>query len=103
MAKNGMPGTYPVPCGALVADHSGAITLLSGILAALYARERTGRGQKVDASIYGTMLALQPMEIDFTSLSGGVEPPRAGRGHPFLGTMGRIPHQGRLDLPRRRR
>ncbi len=87
MAKNGMPGTHPVPCGALVADHSGAITLLSGILAALYARERTGRGQKVDASIYGTMLALQPMEIDFTSLSGGVEPPRAGRGHPFLGAM----------------
>ena len=84
MAKNGMPGTHPVPCGALIADHSGALTLVSGILAALYAREQTGRGQRVDASIYGTMLALQPMEINFTSVSGGIETPRAGRGHQFL-------------------
>ncbi|MEE9280425.1 MAG: CoA transferase [Myxococcota bacterium] len=83
MAKNGMPGAHPVPCGALVADHSGALSLVSGILAALYAREKTGRGQRVDASIYGTMLALQPMEINFTSVSG-IETPRAGRGHQFL-------------------
>ncbi len=83
MAKNGMPGTHPVPCGALIADHSGALTLVSGILAALYAREQTGRGQRVDASIYGTMLALQPMEINFTSVSG-IETARAGRGHQFL-------------------
>ena len=83
MAKTGFAGTPPQPAGALVADHSAALTLVSGILAALYARERTGRGQRVDASIYGTVLALQPMEINFTSLSG-IEPERAGRGHQFL-------------------
>ncbi len=83
MAKNGMPEDRPLPCGALVADHSGALTLLSGILAALYAREHTGRGQKVDACIYGTVLALQPMEINFTSISG-LETRKAGRGHQFL-------------------
>jgi CoA:oxalate CoA-transferase len=83
MAKNGMPDDRPLPCGALVADHSGALTLMAGILAALYAREKTGKGQKVDACIYGTVIALQPMEINFTSVSGR-ETRRAGRGHQFL-------------------
>ena len=83
MAKTGPEGSLPVPCGALVADHSAALTLVTGILSALYAREKSGRGQRVDASIYGTVLALQPMEIDFTSISGR-ETPRAGRGHQFL-------------------
>jgi crotonobetainyl-CoA:carnitine CoA-transferase CaiB-like acyl-CoA transferase len=84
MAKTGELDGQPLPCGALVADHSGAISLANGILGALYARERTGRGQKVDVSIYGTVLALQPMEINFTSVTGGIETDRAGRGHQFL-------------------
>jgi len=88
---NGLPSDPPLPCGTLVADHSGALTLMAGVLAALYARERTGRGQKVDACIYGTVIALQPMEINFTSISG-VETRRAGRGHQFLqGVWGAFP------------
>ena len=83
MAKTGPDSGEPHAAGALVADHSGALTLLAGILAALYARERSGRGQRVDVSIYGTVLALQPMELNYTSLSG-LETPRAGRGHQFL-------------------
>jgi crotonobetainyl-CoA:carnitine CoA-transferase CaiB-like acyl-CoA transferase len=91
MAKTGPQDGEPHAAGALVADHSGALTLLAGILAALFARERTGRGQRVDVSIYGTVLALQPMELNFTSLSG-VETPRAGRGHQFLhGVWGAFP------------
>ncbi len=91
MAKTGPEGAAPCPAGVLVADHSGAIMLLAGILAALFARERTGRGQRVDASIYGTVMALQPMELNFTSLSG-IETQRAGRGHQFLhGVWGAFP------------
>jgi len=59
------------------------LTLAGGILAALFARERTGKGQRVDASIYGTMIAAQGFELNYTSLTGE-EPERAGRGHPFL-------------------
>jgi len=93
MAKTGPEDGEPHAAGALVADHSGALTLLAGILAALFARERTGKGQRVDVSIYGTVLALQPMELNFTSLSG-VETPRAGRGHQFLhGVWGAFPTQ----------
>jgi crotonobetainyl-CoA:carnitine CoA-transferase CaiB-like acyl-CoA transferase len=91
MAKTGPENGAPHPAGALVADHSGALSLLAGILAALFARERSGRGQRVDVSIYGTVMALQPMELNFTSISG-IETPRAGRGHQFLhGVWGAFP------------
>ncbi len=91
MAKTGMPSDPPLAAGMFVADHSGALSLASGILAALFARERTGKGQKVDASIYGTMIAMQGMEINYTSITGN-EPERAGRGHQFLhGVWGAFP------------
>jgi len=91
MAKTGMPSDPPLPAGMFVGDHCGALSLAGGIMAALFARERTGRGQRVDASIYGTLIAMQSMEIDYTSISGQ-EPQRAGRGHQFLrGVWGAFP------------
>ena len=39
--------------GVLLADHSGAQNLAIGIIGALFARERTGRGQKVETSLLG--------------------------------------------------
>jgi CoA:oxalate CoA-transferase len=91
MAKNGLPSDPPLPAPVLIADHSGGLSLASGILAALFAREHTGVAQKVDASIYGTMIAMQGMEINYTSITGE-EPERAGRGHQFLhGVWGAFP------------
>jgi CoA:oxalate CoA-transferase len=83
MSKTGMPGDPPLAAGAAIADQAGALTLAGGVLAALYARERTGEGQRVDASIYGTMIAVQGFELNYASMTGE-EPERAGRGHPFL-------------------
>jgi crotonobetainyl-CoA:carnitine CoA-transferase CaiB-like acyl-CoA transferase len=83
MAKTGMPDDPPLPAGIMAADHSGAISLAAGVFAAMLARERTGKGQKVDVSIYGTLLAMQGFEINYTSLSGQ-EPERAGQSHGFL-------------------
>jgi CoA:oxalate CoA-transferase len=91
MAKTGMPSDPPLAAGIFVADHTGALSLAAGILAALVARERTGTSQKVDVSIYGTMIAMQGMEINYTSITGQ-EPERAGRGHQFLhGVWGAFP------------
>jgi CoA:oxalate CoA-transferase len=83
MAQTGMPGDPPLPAGIMAADHSGALSLAAGIFAGLLGRERTGRGQKVDVSIYGTLLSMQGFEIDYTSLTGQ-EPVRAGISHAFL-------------------
>lgn len=83
MSKTGMPNDPPLAAGAAIADQAGALTLAGGVLAALFARERTGQGQRIDASIYGTMIAAQGFELNYASLTG-TEPERAGRGHPFL-------------------
>jgi crotonobetainyl-CoA:carnitine CoA-transferase CaiB-like acyl-CoA transferase len=83
MAKTGQEGSPPLPAGTLVADYCGAHAAAMGVLAALLARERTGRGQRVDTSMYGTLISLQPWEIIQASLTGR-ENRRAGRGTQFL-------------------
>lgn len=91
MAKNGLPNDPPLAAGMFIGDHAGALSLAGGIMAALFSRERRGVGSKVDASIYGTMIAMQGMEINYTSITGQ-EPERAGRGHQFLhGVWGAFP------------
>jgi len=60
----------PVLPLAQVADMAGALVATIGILAALYARERTGYGQAVDASMLQGMLALLTMPAART-LAGG--------------------------------
>ena len=49
---------------------------------ALYARERTGRGQRVETSLLGSMMALQQWELSHFFLTGLDSGP-GGRGHPL--------------------
>ena len=42
-----------------IADYSTGIAMAWGVSAALYHRERTGRGQKIEASLLGSALAVQ--------------------------------------------
>jgi len=83
MAKTGLPEDPPLAAGATVADSNGALALAASVLAALYVRERTGKGQRVGASIYGTVIAMQAFELAYASFSGR-EPQRAGRAHQLL-------------------
>ncbi len=62
-----MPPTYIV--GGL-ADQMGAIMLSHGILTALFARERTGVGQAVDASHLGSMMSLMGLNISSRLING---------------------------------
>jgi crotonobetainyl-CoA:carnitine CoA-transferase CaiB-like acyl-CoA transferase len=54
------PPTVP---GVLAADLGGAVWAAIGIILALVARERTGRGQRVDASLLGGALAHLPLAV----------------------------------------
>ncbi len=83
MSKTGLPGSPPLAAGAAVADMNGALALAASVLAALFVRERTGKGQKIGASIYGTVIAMQAFELAYVSYSGK-ETQRAGRGHQLL-------------------
>src|SRR5207244_7266656 len=49
----------PVPITPAVADYGTGLTMAMAVCAALFARERTGRGQKVESTLLGTSLALQ--------------------------------------------
>ena len=54
----GTPGGPPVRASVSVCDVSAALYANQGILLALAARERTGRGQRVEASLFESQIAL---------------------------------------------
>jgi crotonobetainyl-CoA:carnitine CoA-transferase CaiB-like acyl-CoA transferase len=58
MARLGEPGQPPIYLGMGSGDAYGGLMSALGILLALYNRKRTGRGQWVDASLYGAQLFL---------------------------------------------
>ncbi|MGE5596204.1 MAG: CaiB/BaiF CoA transferase family protein [Hyphomicrobiales bacterium] len=80
----GGPGMRPEIPYPGVADQTGAMNLAFGIVTALFARERTGVGQKVEVSLLGTQLALQAPEI-VHALHFGKERPREFRASPTVG------------------
>ncbi|MEX1255272.1 MAG: CoA transferase [Dehalococcoidia bacterium] len=79
---------YPLPAGAAVADYVGAANLAMAVISALYARERTGKGQKIDTSLLGGQIAMQAWEIQYYVTHRWMG--RAGRGHHYLPTIWRV-------------
>ena len=71
MAANAGPDAdQPIPVGPTIADQTGAFVLTCGILLALFHRQRTGQGQKVDASLLSGMVTLQGWHIAHYLLTG---------------------------------
>jgi len=58
MAITGEPGRPPVRVGIPLADMSGGIYSCKGILAALFDRERSGKGRRIELSMFDCMLSL---------------------------------------------
>lgn len=58
MSVNGDPVSGPTRVGIPIVDHLTGYTALSGILLALFDRERTGMGQRVEATLFDTALSL---------------------------------------------
>ena len=75
--------TNLTPVGVTIADHLGSQNMANGILAALYARERTGRGQRVDVSLLGGQIYAQASEYTHYFLTGE-ELGEVANGHPLL-------------------
>ena len=83
IASTGVDGGEPTPVGATIADHISSQHLAAGILGALYARERTGRGQKIEVSLLGGQVWAQAGEYTHYFLSGE-NPGRANYGHALI-------------------
>lgn len=83
IATTGEDGGPMTPVGALVADHCGSQNLTTGVLAALLARERTGRGQRVDVSLLGGQIWFQALEYTHYLMTGE-QAGRSNRSHPLV-------------------
>jgi crotonobetainyl-CoA:carnitine CoA-transferase CaiB-like acyl-CoA transferase len=82
MAITGEPGRPPVRVGIPLADISGGIYSSKGILAALYDRERSGKGRYIEISMFDNMLHLMTY-IGTMWLSAGVVPQPPGSAHDY--------------------
>lgn len=82
--SGGGPGARPEIPYPGIADQSGGMNLALGIMTALFVRERTGIGQKVEVSLLGTQLALQAPELTHY-LHFGKQRTREFRASPTVG------------------
>jgi crotonobetainyl-CoA:carnitine CoA-transferase CaiB-like acyl-CoA transferase len=83
MSITGEPGGQPVRAGVSFLDLSTGILCALGVSAALLQRQRTGLGQRVDASLLETAVSLLAFHAEGYLLTGAV-PTALGSGHPSL-------------------
>jgi crotonobetainyl-CoA:carnitine CoA-transferase CaiB-like acyl-CoA transferase len=82
----------PTAAGVTIADHIASQNMVSGILAALLVRDRTGRGQKVETSLLGGQIYAQASEYTAVALGGADLGEPTHGGHPLIpGIYGIVP------------
>jgi crotonobetainyl-CoA:carnitine CoA-transferase CaiB-like acyl-CoA transferase len=87
MDLTGAPDGEPMKVGVAVADIFTGVYAVTGILAALQRRERTGEGGHVDMSLLDTQTAVLANQA-MNYLASGQSPRRLGNAHPNL-----VPYQ----------
>jgi crotonobetainyl-CoA:carnitine CoA-transferase CaiB-like acyl-CoA transferase len=83
MSLTGEPDGEPIRFPSPISDMTAGLYALIGVLAALYERERTGRGQSIDVGLVESQMSW------LTTLAGsffatGERPPRLGNQHPTI-------------------
>jgi crotonobetainyl-CoA:carnitine CoA-transferase CaiB-like acyl-CoA transferase len=102
MSVTGPPGGGPWRAGIAISDTAAGTFLTQGVLAALLARERSGRGQWVHTSLLEAMINF----MDFQAvrwLTDGVVPPQSGNDHPTDGSTSHLPWTGKASRVRSKR
>lgn len=80
MSITGEPHREPQKVGVAIVDLFAGMQLVTGILTALFARERTGIGQYVDVALLDSAIALTA-NIGMNYLATGNTPQRLGNAH----------------------
>ncbi len=83
MSITGAPEGQPQRVGVAIADLFTGLYSVSGILAALHQRERTGKGQHVDMALLDCAVSAMANQA-LNYLSTGTPPGRTGNYHPNL-------------------
>jgi crotonobetainyl-CoA:carnitine CoA-transferase CaiB-like acyl-CoA transferase len=80
MSYTGEPSGVPLKAGVAVADIFAGSLATQAILAALFERERTGRGRKVEVNLLESMIALGSYQVS-RFLNAGESAERLGNEH----------------------
>ncbi|MEE8442616.1 MAG: CoA transferase [Dehalococcoidia bacterium] len=83
MDITGLPEGPPNKVGISLADVTGGLTAVEGVLLALLHRGKTGKGQKVDISMLDSILALFTYQAQ-NYFATGQTPQRRGNLHPTI-------------------
>lgn len=84
-ANTGRGDGPPIPAGAGLADQIGAMNMVYGILSALYYREKSGKGQKIEVNLLAGMIAHLGQEfVGVLNLGQDFVRPNSGIGHPGM-------------------
>ncbi len=86
LTLNGKTEDPPSPMGVGIADLTASYHIVGAILAALYERNSSGLGQRIDINLLDSLLSLAAQEVALYLNTG--EPPQrsqAGIGHPCAG------------------
>ena len=79
----------PMRCGTSIGDVNAGSHALGAILAALYYREKTGKGQYIDISMRDCLSAIMETAIPRYTMSGGKDQPhRSGAHHAQMAPYG---------------
>lgn len=85
VSNTGRGDAAPVPAGAGLADQIGAMNMVYGILSALYYREKSGKGQKIEVNLLAGMIAHLAQEyVAVLNLGEDLVRPNSGIGHPGM-------------------
>ncbi|MCL4747871.1 MAG: CoA transferase, partial [Burkholderiaceae bacterium] len=83
----GEPDRAPVFAGDSIGDTVSGLFAAWAICAALFQRERTGRGRRIDVAMFDSLFALLPTALAAFA-STGEAPGRQGRRHPYSAPFG---------------
>jgi crotonobetainyl-CoA:carnitine CoA-transferase CaiB-like acyl-CoA transferase len=87
MSLTGTEASGPLRAGLAVSDLSTGLFAAIGVLVALTERERSGRGQWVQASLLHSMIAMMDFQVA-RYVNDGAVPRPAGNDHPTSAPMG---------------
>ena len=83
MSVTGFPDGPPTRVGTSLSDLCAGVFLFCGIASALYAREKSGKGSRIDiAMLDSTMAFLEHGLMEY--VANGKAPGRIGNRHPFI-------------------
>lgn len=83
MAMNGEASQPPLKFGVAVVDLMTGMSAAQAVLAALFARERTGQGRKIDMALFDNGVSITGY-YGLDALFMGKDPERFGNAHPSI-------------------